>query len=40
MPGGVTLNGKEIFDEAIEEISKMEEDLQQYNVLPSDFIMG
>jgi hypothetical protein len=40
MPGGVTLNGKEIFDEAMEEISRLEEDLQQYNVLPSDFIMG
>ena len=40
MPGGVTLNGKEIFDEAMEEITRLEEDLQQYNVLPSDFIMG
>jgi hypothetical protein len=40
MPGGVTLNGKEIFDEAMDEISRLEEDLQQYNVLPSDFIMG
>jgi hypothetical protein len=40
MPGGVTLNGKEIFDEALEEITRLEEDLQQYNVLPSDFIMG
>jgi hypothetical protein len=40
MPGGVTLNGKEIYDEAVEEISRIEEDLQQYNVLPSDFIMG
>jgi hypothetical protein len=40
MPGGVTLNGKEIYDEAAEEIKSVEEDLQQYNVLPSDFIMG
>jgi hypothetical protein len=40
MPGGVTLNGKEIYDEAVEEINRIEEDLQQYNVLPSDFIMG
>jgi hypothetical protein len=40
MPGGVTLNGKEIYDEAVEELSKIEEEMQSYNVLPSDFIMG
>lgn len=40
MPGGVTLNGKEIYDEAVEEINKIEEEMQSYNVLPSDFIMG
>jgi hypothetical protein len=40
MPGGVTLNGKEIFDEAVEEISKMEEDLISTNVLPGDMFVG
>jgi hypothetical protein len=40
MPGGVTLNGKEIYDEATEEIKLMEEEMQSYNVLPSDFLMG
>ena len=40
MPGGVTLNGKEIYDEAVEEINKIEEEMQSLNVLPSDFIMG
>lgn len=40
MPGGVTLNGKEIYDEAQDEISKIEEEMSSYNVLPSDFIMG
>ena len=40
MPGGVTLNGKEIYDEAVEEISKIEEEMIANNVLPSDFIMG
>lgn len=40
MPGGVTLNGKEIYDEAVTEIAKIEEDMQSYNVLPSDLIIG
>lgn len=40
MPGGVTLNGKEIYDEAVTEIAKIEEEMQSYNVLPSDLIVG
>lgn len=40
MPGGVTLNGKEIYDEAVTEIAKIEEEMQSYNVLPSDLIIG
>ena len=40
MPGGVTLNGKEIYDEAVEEISKMEEELINTNVLPGDMFIG
>lgn len=40
MPGGVTLNGKEIYDEASEDISKMEEDLISTNVLPGDMFIG
>ena len=40
MPGGVTLNGQKIYDEAIEEIEKLEEDLISTNVLPSDMFMG
>jgi hypothetical protein len=40
MPGGVTLNGKEIYDEAIEEIKSLEEDLISTNVLPGDMMMG
>ena len=40
MPGGVTLNGKEIYDEAVAEIDKIEAEMQQYNVLPNDFMMG
>lgn len=40
MPGGVTLNGKEIYDEAVSEIAKIEEEMQSYNVLPSDMYIG
>jgi len=40
MPGGVTLNGKEIYDEAVEEISKIEEDIFNFNSLPSEIFTG
>lgn len=40
MPGGVTLNGKEIYDEAVVEIAKIEEEMQSYNVLPNDMYIG
>ena len=40
MPGGVTLDGPRIMEEAQKEIDKIEEEMQSYNVLPSDFIMG
>ena len=40
MPGGVTLNGKEIWDEAVEEISKIEEDMFNFNSLPSEIFTG
>ena len=40
MPGGVILNGKEIYDEAVEEIKELEEDLISTNVLPGDMFVG
>ena len=40
MPGGVTLNGKEIWDEATEELNKIEEDIFQFNSLPSEIVTG
>lgn len=40
MPGGVVLNGKEIWDEATEEIKQIEEDMQIYNVLPNEILIG
>ena len=40
LPGGVTLNGKEIYDEAIEELAKLEEEMQVINVLPNEILVG
>jgi hypothetical protein len=40
MPGGVTLNGKEIFDEAMEDIKQIEEDIFNFNSLPSEIYTG
>jgi len=40
MPGGVTLNGKEIYDEAVEEIEKLEEDVKSTQSMPSEIFMG
>jgi hypothetical protein len=40
MPGGVTLDGPRIMEEAQREIDKVEEEMQSYNVLPNDFMMG
>jgi hypothetical protein len=38
--GGVELNGQQIFDEAMDEIAKLEENLEETYMLPNDFIVG
>ena len=40
LPGGVTLDGPRIMDEAQKEIDKIEEEMQSYNVLPNEMFMG
>jgi len=40
MPGGVTLNGQKIYDEASEELDKMEEEMYQMGSLPSEIFTG
>ena len=40
MPGGVTLNGQKIYDEASEEIKEMEEQIYQMGSLPSEIFTG
>ena len=40
LPGGVTMNGQKIFDEAIEEIKQLKEDAKSEWQLPVDFFVG
>ena len=40
LPGGVTLNGKTIYDEAVEEITKIEEEMNLKWELPPDGFLG
>ena len=40
LPGGVTLNGRQIFDDAKEEIAKLEEEMQLKHDMPPHFIVG
>ncbi len=40
LPGGVLLNGKEIYDEAVEEIATIENEMQLKSELPIDFMVG
>ncbi len=40
LPGGVTLNGQKIFDEATEEIANLKEEVQNTFQLPVDFFTG
>jgi hypothetical protein len=40
LPGGVTLNGQIIYDEALAEITKLEEEMQSRYELPVDFMVG
>lgn len=40
LPGGVTLNGQKIFEEALAEISELEREMQSRYELPVDFMVG
>ena len=40
LPGGVTLNGKTIYDEAVDEINKIEEEMNLKWELPPDGFLG
>ena len=40
LPGGVVLNGKEVYDEAVEEIRMIQQDMQLSSELPVDLMVG
>ena len=40
LPGGVTLNGRQLYDDANTEIERIEEEVQLKYQLPDDFMMG
>ena len=40
LPGGITLNGQEMFNEATTEIERIENDIQSKYELPPQFFVG
>lgn len=40
MPGGVTLNGQKIYDEAVDELEQLKQEVQNTFQLPVDFFVG
>jgi hypothetical protein len=40
LPGGVTLNGRQLYDDATAELQKLEEDMRLEHELPPDFFVG
>ena len=40
LPGGVNLNGRQLFEDAITELNQIEEDMQLRNELPVDMMIG
>jgi hypothetical protein len=40
LPGGITMNGRQMFDDAIEEIQQLEEECRLTWMAPDNFLMG
>lgn len=40
LPGGITMNGRQMYEDAVEEITKLEEEMQLAWQMPDDFMMG
>jgi len=40
LPGGITMNGRQMFDDAIEELQRLEEEVALTWMTPDNFIMG
>ena len=40
LPGGVTLNGRQIYDDAVQEIDRLRESIRLEHEMPADFFVG
>ena len=40
LPGGVTLNGRQLYDDATQELERLKEDLRLEHEMPPDFFVG
>jgi hypothetical protein len=40
LPGGITMNGRQMFDDAIEELQRLEEECRLTWMMPDNFVMG
>jgi len=40
LPGGVTLNGRQIYDDAVQDIERIEEKIALEYEMPTNFYMG
>ena len=40
LPGGVTLNGRQIYDDATQDIERLQEKIRLEQELPPDFFVG
>jgi|TARA_B110000459_G_C16213748_1_gene317634 hypothetical protein len=40
LPGGITMNGRQMFEDAIEEIKELEEEVRLAWMTPDNFLMG
>lgn len=40
LPGGVTLNGRQIYEDAMQDIEKLEENMRLEHEMPADFFVG
>ena len=40
LPGGITMNGRQMFDDAVEEIRELEEECRLSWAMPDNFLMG
>jgi hypothetical protein len=40
LPGGITMNGRQMYEDAIEEIRELEEECKLTWAMPDNFLMG